>query len=222
MPYSQDAWTEITPLFEAMVNQPFNQELAAGTLSRDRFVYYMIQDAHYLGMFSRALAVAAAKAPDAEGQIVLSHAAHDAIVVERALHEEFFGHFGLTDEDVANTPQSPTCHAYGHFLLSTAHAGNYAVALGALLPCFHIYWEVGKELLKVAAPDNPYQMWIDTYADEDYGNEVLKVIDVTDKAHEAASAADREAMHAAYMDATRLEWMFWDAAWRMERWPEIA
>lgn len=222
MPYSQDAWTEITPLFEAMVNQPFNQELAAGTLSRDRFVYYMIQDAHYLGMFSRALAVASAKAPDAEGQIVLSHAAHDAIVVERALHEEFFGHFGLTDEDVANTPQSPTCHAYGHFLLSTAHAGNYAVALGALLPCFHIYWEVGKELLKVAASDNPYQMWIDTYADEDYGNEVLKVIDVADKAHEAASVADREAMHAAYMDATRLEWMFWDAAWRMEGWPRIA
>lgn len=219
MTYSSKAWSEIAPLFEAMVNQPFNQELAAGTLSRERFVYYMIQDAHYLGMFSRALAVSSAKAPDSLGQVVLSHAAHDAIVVERALHDDFFSHFGLTDDDIVNTPLSPTCLGYGNFLLATAHAGNYAVALGALLPCFHIYWEVGKRLLEVAAPDNPYQMWVDTYADDEYGDAVLQVIDVVDKAHDAASAADRLAMHEAYMHATRLEWMFWDAAWRMEGWP---
>ena len=27
-------------------------------------------------------------------------------------------------------------------------------------------------------------------------------------------------MHAAYREATRFEWMFWDAAWRHEAWPE--
>lgn len=219
MPYSQDAWTEIAPLFEKIVALPFNQELAAGTLSRDRFVHYMIQDAHYLAGFSRALAVAAAKAPDAEGQIVLSHAAHDAIVVERALHEDFFAHYGLDAATVAATPPSPTCFAYTHFLVSTAHAGNYAVALGAVLPCFHIYWEVGLALLKVAAPDNPYQKWIDTYSDDEYADEVRKVIAVADAAHDAASSADRAAMHEAYLHAVQLEWMFWDAAYRLEQWP---
>jgi thiaminase/transcriptional activator TenA len=219
MPYSQDAWTEIAPLFEKIVALPFNRELAAGTLSRERFVHYMIQDAHYLAMFSRALAIAAAKAPDADGQVVLSHAAHDAIVVERALHEDFFAAFGVDAATVAATPPTPICFAYGHFLVSTATTANFAVALGALLPCFHIYREVGLALLAVAAPDNPYQKWIDTYSDADYAAAVDQVIVVADRAHEAASAADRAAMHRAYLDAVRLEWMFWDAAWRLEAWP---
>src|SRR5690606_34109700 len=54
VPYSRDAWSEIAPLFERIVALPFNQELAAGTLRRDRFVHYLIQDAHYLAMFARA------------------------------------------------------------------------------------------------------------------------------------------------------------------------
>ncbi len=219
MSYTQDAWKEIAPLFEAMVAQPFNQELASGALSHDRFCYYMIQDAHYLGMFSKALAVASAKAPDAGGQVILSHAAHDAIVVERALHEEFFGHFGLVSDQVAGTPLSPTCLAYGHFLVSTAHSTSYTVALGALLPCFQIYWEVGKRLFDIAAADNPYQKWIDTYVDDEYSSVVKNVIVLTDEAHGAASEQERTAMHEAYLHATRLEWMFWDAAYRMEDWP---
>ncbi len=219
MTYSKDAWHEIGPLFDRIVDLPFNRELAAGTLSRERFVHYMIQDAHYLAAFSRALAVAAAKAPDAEGQIVLSHAAHDSIVVERALHEDFFTHYGVDAATVAATPPTPTCFAYSHFLVSTAHTGSFTVALGALLPCFHIYWEVGMALLKIAAADNPYQKWIDTYSDEEYAGEVRKVIALADRAHEAASPDERAAMHEAYLLAVRLEWMFWDAAYRLEEWP---
>ena len=29
----------------------------------------------------------------------------------------------------------------------------------------------------------------------------------------------RERMHAAYTQAARLEWMFWDVAYRLEAWP---
>lgn len=219
MPYSRDAWTEIAPLFERIVALPFNQDLAAGTLRRDRFVHYLIQDAHYLAMFSRALAVAAARAPDAEAQVVLSHAAHDAIVVERALHEDFFTAYGIDAAAVAATAPTPTCFAYGHFLVSTAHTAGFAVALGALLPCFHIYREVGLALVAIAAPGNPYRKWIDTYADPEFAAAVDRVIAVADRAHDDASPADRVAMHRAYVDAVRLEWMFWDAAWRLETWP---
>lgn len=31
--------------------------------------------------------------------------------------------------------------------------------------------------------------------------------------------AMRERMHAAYTQAARLEWMFWDVAYRLEAWP---
>jgi thiaminase len=63
--FSDEAWQRTAALREAIHRLPFNTELAAGLLSRERFQTYIIQDAIYLGRFSRALAISAAKAPDA-------------------------------------------------------------------------------------------------------------------------------------------------------------
>ena len=219
MSFTEAMWAEIGPIYEAIVALPFNRELAAGTLRRDRFLFYMIQDAHYLGAFARALAVTAAKAETPEAQVKLAGSAKDAILVERALHEGFFRDFGVTPERFAATPPSPTCSGYGDFLLATAFQHPFAVAVAALLPCFQIYHEVGKRLHAVAAPANPYQRWIDTYQDEAFGDSVREVLAITDKAHEAASVAARQEMRAAYLKATRYEWMFWDSAYRLEAWP---
>ena len=218
-PFTEAMWAEIRPIFEATLALPFNRELAAGTLARERFLFYMIQDAHYLGAFARALAVAAAKAETPEAQIKLAGSARDAILVERALHEGFFRDFGVTPERFAATPPSPTCSGYSDFLLATAFQHPFAVAVAALLPCFQIYHEVGKRLHAVAAPANPYQRWIDTYQDEAFGDSVREVLALTDAAHAAASAADRAKMRAGYLKAVRYEWMFWDSAYRLEAWP---
>ena len=68
---------------------PFNTELAAGVLDRARFKHYITQDAHYLIGFGRALALAAAKAPQPDRIVQFAKAAEVAIVVERALHGSF-------------------------------------------------------------------------------------------------------------------------------------
>ena len=61
MSFSQSLWNANQALFQSTLELPFNQELAAGTLGRERFCHYMIQDAHYLVAYGRALAVTAAK-----------------------------------------------------------------------------------------------------------------------------------------------------------------
>jgi thiaminase/transcriptional activator TenA len=217
--FTDAMWAEIAPLYRAILDLPFNRELAAGSLSRERFVFYMIQDAHYLGMFSRALATTAAKAPYPDAQIKFAKSAHDAIVVERALHEGFFRDYDVTPERFATTPPSPTCAGYSDFLLATAYGQPFAVSVAALLPCFQIYYEVGKYLATVAAAENPYQRWIDTYRDEAFGDSVREVLGHTDRAFAVATPEDRRAMREAYLKAVRYEWMFWDSAWRLEAWP---
>ena len=219
MRFTDAMWAEISPIFEAILAQPFNRELAAGTLERKRFLFYMIQDAHYLGAFARALATAAAKATTPDAQVKLAGSARDAILVERSLHEGFFREFGVKPEQFATTPPSPTCSGYSDFLQATAFRQPFAVAMAALVPCFQIYYEVGKRLHAIAGPDNPYQRWIDTYQDEAFGRSVMEVLAITDAAHEAAGATEREEMHAAYLKATRYEWLFWDSAYRLEAWP---
>ena len=70
-----------------------------------------------------------------------------------------------------------------------------------------------------AAPANPYQAWIDTYAGEEFHTAVRATIAATDEVASDASLKLRERMHAAFTRATQLEWIFWDSAYRLERWP---
>jgi thiaminase/transcriptional activator TenA len=165
------------------------------------------------------LTLAAAKAPNPDRIVQFAKSAEGAIVVERALHGSFFAQYGITAQVFADTPLSPACHHYVSYLLATAYGEPYEVLLGALLPCFWIYAEVGRDIHARAASPHPYQAWIDTYAGEEFHAAVQRVIEATDEAAEAASPPLRERMHAAFTRATQLEWMFWDSAYRLESWP---
>lgn len=166
--FSAQAWQRNARLYAATLALPFNQQLADGTLPRDVFQHYMVQDAHYLVAFGRALAVAAAKADGADGVVQFAAAAQEAVVAERALHHSFMREYAVTPAQFAQTPLSPACHHYCHFLQSVAWSRPYPVALAALLPCFWVYAEVGRATLalaqKHAVQPHPYQSWMDTYA----------------------------------------------------------
>ena len=219
LPFSAAVWQANLPLFEQTLDLPFNQELAQGTLTTERFRHYMIQDAHYLVAYGRALAVAAAKADNADGVVQFAEAAKVAVVVERSLHDGFMKQFGITAAQFANTPLTPACHHYTSSLIATAWSASYPVVLASLLPCFWIYAEVGKAVHAKAAQPNPYSAWIDTYAGEDFHAAVRGVLATIDRVAAGADAQTLADMHAAYTMSAKLEWMFWDSAYHLGRWP---
>ena len=217
--FSEEAREHTRGLRRLIRELPFNRELAAGTLSRPRFQRYILQDALYLGEFSRSLALAAAKAPDAATTASLANSAAAAIAVERALHERYLAEFGVDPASLAGAEPSPDCLAYTSFLLATAHQAPWAVAIAALLPCFWVYWDEGCAIARATAPANPYQAWIDTYADPQFGEAVEGVIAMADRAAETQTAAARREMLAAFRRATQYEWLFWDGAYHGRDWP---
>jgi len=219
MSFSQSLWQANEPLYQSTLQLPFNQELAAGVLSRERFCHYVIQDAHYLVAYGRALAVTAAKADGADGVVQFARAAQEAVHVERGWHAGFMHDFGITSAQFSATPLTPACHHYTSFLLATAWAQPYPVALAALLPCFWVYAEIGRSIHANCAPNNPYQRWVDTYADETFHAQVRGVCAAVDLVAAHASDETHAAMRAAYTHAARLEWMFWDSAYRLGDWP---
>ena len=198
---------------------PFNEDLRDGRLGIDRFRHYVVQDAKYLLSFGQALALAAAKADQPALVEQFSRAATEAVVVERALHAEYFRLFGIEAEAVARTPMTPVCHHYTSFLLASGFREPLPVHLAALLPCFWVYREVGRHIYAQARADNPYRAWIDTYAGDDFAAAVDRMIEVTDAAAASAGPAILDAMHDAFTRAMQLEWMFWDSAHHLGRWP---
>ena len=107
MSFSSDAWARNAALYEKTRTMPFNQELASGQLDEHAFRHYMIQDAHYLVAFGRALAVAAAKADNADGVVQFADAAKNAVVVERSLHDGFMKQFGISADTFNATRSRP-------------------------------------------------------------------------------------------------------------------
>ena len=146
------------------------------------------------------------------------HAA-GAIAVERSLHESFFAHFGLSEEDVAGTPMAPTNLAYTSYLIATAYGGSFPELLGAVLPCYWIYWEVGKALLERGSPDPLYGRWIATYGGEEFAGVVGAVLALSDRLGPGLSPAERASAARHFATTSRYEWMFWDMGYRREGWP---
>jgi len=219
--FSEAAWQQTAALRAAIGRLPFIAELTAGTLARARFQTYITQDALYLGQFSRALTLAAAKAPDAALVQQFAHSAVGAVAVEQALHEKYLREFGVDPSIVATVEASPDCLAYTSYLLATAHQEPWPVLVAALQPCFRIYWDVGCTISANAAPQNPYRAWIDTYAAPAFGESVQRMMTTVDAAAERATPAVRDRMLAAYIRCSQYEWLFWDGAYRQRGWPDF-
>ena len=219
--FSDEAWQHTARLRDAIYRLPFNTELAAGLLPRDRFQGYIVQDALYLGRFSRTLAIAAAKAPDSDTMQSFAQSALSAVAVEQALHGRYLQEFGLDPARIGEAEASPDCLAYTSYLIAAAYHEPWEVLVAALLPCFRIYWDVGCAIARQAAPDNPYRAWIDTYADERFGKAVQTAVAIGDRAAAAATATTRAAMLAAFRRACQYEWLFWDGAYQRRSWPSF-
>ena len=212
-------WGSISGTFRAILGHPFVQGLRDGSLPHDSFRFYVVQDALYLREYARALAICAAKGPHEEAIKMFSEHAAGAIVVERQLHESFFREFGLSEEQVRATEMAPTNVSYTSYLLAVAYGGSFPEALGTVLPCYWIYWEVGKALLEGGSPDPLYRKWIETYGGEEFTDVVRAVLALTDEIGADLSRTEQSRVVEHFRTTARFEWMFWDMGLHKEAWP---
>lgn len=211
-------WAGAEDIYARILDHPFLTGLTSGDLDLATFGGYLVQDSHYLRQYSRSLSMLAARAPEQSTTAMFCQHAAGAIAVEQALHEGLLAQLDMTAE-ARQAPASPTTTAYTSYLLATTQLGSFAEGVAAVLPCYWIYWEVGKALLERSSPHPVYARWIATYGGADFGAIVRPVLELTDRLGAEVGPVETERMAAAYRTAARYEWMFWDAAFRHERWP---
>lgn len=217
--FTLSLWQSITPVYERTLAHPFLKGLTDGNLPRDRFQFYLLQDRLYLRAFAQALNTLASKAPREEWALTLTRHSLEAIQAERALHDDILKSWGVSPAQSAEASMSPTNAAYTNHLLAVAYRGTFAEGMAALLPCYWIYWEVGKELAKKGSKNPAYQKWIAMYASSDYERSVREALAIMDGSIGRAGEEERASARAHFIRSARYEFMFWDMAWRKETWP---
>lgn len=212
-------WADIADIYRRICEHPFIAGLTDGSLGQNQFRYYLVQDAHYLRGYARTLAGCAARAPIESELTMFAEHAGAAITAEAELHAGLLADLGLDAEAAAALPITPTTQAYTSYLSAVIASGPYAEAVAAVLPCYWIYARVGEHLQRHGSPEPLFQRWIDTYAGQEYQAVVEAVLAVTDRISAHAPVAEWERMRRHFHTAARYEWMFFDAAYRMEEWP---
>jgi thiaminase/transcriptional activator TenA len=208
-------WRAQAPDWDAYTRHPFVEGMADGSLPRDAFLNYLVQDYLFLIHFARAWALAVVKAGDLDEMRACSAVVHTLIDHEMALHVETCAAAGIDTDAMLATPEALTNIAYTRYVLDAGLSGDFLDLLAALMPCVLGYGEIGSRLAAEAAPDTPYRDWIDTYAGPEYQAACHSAGELLDRAiakrlGDAPQSSPRWAtLGDRFATATRLEVGFW-------------
>lgn len=212
--------SEAQSVLESIYQHPFIQELAEGTLQAGPLIHYVKQDHEYLQAMIQTRALAIAKCTRRE-DVKLFHSSISYVLnSEGQAHESFCKAAGVQYEEITGAALAPAAHHYVQHMLSTAHSGTIGDIIAVTLPCPWIYLELGRRLLREVQPgrDHRFFEWI-TFYGEDSGKTVDNYCRRLDEIAETARPDELERMRQLFLTSCKLEYMFFDAAYRMEEWP---
>ncbi|KAL4853290.1 Aminopyrimidine aminohydrolase [Chlorella vulgaris] len=221
--FAAELWHDIAGpggIYSAILGHPFLAKMADGTLDEASFRYYIAQDSLYLREYARALSLVASKAPRPDWTAFFCKCSQGAYEVESGFHEEFLAYFGSSaGEETAAAAACPNSLMYTSWMLSTIHQRSFYEGLAAVLPCFVVYLEVGKALKRKGSPHPLYQQWIEKYGGLEYESLVLQVIHMANEVAAELSDTQKGRMQQLWRMGCRLEYTFFDAAYRQQQWP---
>jgi thiaminase/transcriptional activator TenA len=208
------------PVWRAQHDHPFVRGIGDGTLDVERFKHWVRQDYRFLIEYCRLFGLAAARAPDLPTLARFADLLQATARTEMDLHRAYARELGLSEAELEAEPMAPTTRGYTDFLLRVAATGDFAELVAALLPCMWGFSEIGQTLRARGLPAEPrYAKWIEMYADPEFAALCAWCRELVDRLADDSSEAARRRMEEAFLTSSRYEYLFWEMAWRLERWP---
>ncbi|MCR4705147.1 MAG: thiaminase II [Lachnospiraceae bacterium] len=202
-------------IWEAYNTHPFILGLLDGTLDRDKFRYYIIQDYLYLEDYAKTFAIGVAKATSL--QTANLFAKYIAVMNgELDVHKGYLARLGVTREEIDRTPRALDNLSYTSYMLRIAYEGGEAEIMAAILSCAYSYEMIAKELVRraPACADDPfYGDWIKGYASERYANDNKVLLDEMDRLAADCSEAQLRHLTEIFVACSRYEMAFWEMGW---------
>ena len=127
-----------TEIWEEYNKHPFVLGIQNGTLDREKFRYYMIQDYLYLEDYAKTFAVGVAKAKSLK--IANLFAKYINVMNgELNVHDGYFAKLNITQEEIAATPRSLDNLSYTSYMLRVAYEEGEGEILAALSTSFALF-----------------------------------------------------------------------------------
>lgn len=208
--WSIKAWRSAEPIYLKILEHPFIEELAAGTLCGERFKFYIAQDVIYLSRLAKSISKLAPRLLSDKNRGLFEKFASETMQIEQSMQSQYGVGVGLEEPTI----MSNACVKYTEFEAYNAEFEDVAVALASMLPCYWIYKSVGDSVVQSATLEaNPYAGWIALYSDNYFAQEVAQFIAICDEYALNSSEEIRERMIKAFVKSTQFEYDFWNDAY---------
>ena len=218
--FSADLRRAADTVWQAQHEHPFLRGIADGTLTLERFSFYVRQDYLFLIEYARLLALGAARSPDLATMTRFSELTAEILTTEMDLHRSFAAELGISANELEAESPAPTTQGYTDFLVRTAAQGDFGELAAALLPCMWGYAEIGQVLARAGrSPDQRYARWVDMYASAEFAELAAWCRTLVDRLGAALGDDGRARLQRAFLTSSRYELAFWEMAWTGERWP---
>ena len=224
---SQQLRTASDRIWQGLHAHPFITELAAGTLPIDKFRFFLEQDNLYLQDYARCLAMGAAKSRNETELRYFITDLNQVVDKELPSNRELLGRvteLGAVDRGGASG-MAPANVAYTSYMRSLAMHGGPLEIMASLLPCAWSYIEIATALADTVDRDHPiYADWVGYFSLPANVEMVADMRSDFDRlVEEEASGGDRrEEIERIFATSSRLEHQFWEMAYTLERWPDLA
>ncbi len=205
--------------WQAYTHHDFVEGLCDGNLPKEAFIHYLIQDYVFLVHFSRAWALAVAKADTLDEMKTCAATVNALVNEEMQLHVETCAALGISEAQLFEAKEEAENLAYTRYVLEAGYSGDFLDLMAALAPCVMGYGEIGARLGADKTSD-AYEDWIGTYAGAEYQEVCVMVGDMLDSAFAARLGKDYTqsprwaALVKRFETATELEVSFWDMGLR--------
>lgn len=207
-------------IWDAYNEHPFVLGIQDGTLDREKFRYYIIQDYLYLEEYTKVFAVGIAKAKSPETISLFSKYVTLLTEGEMDIHRGYMGRFAVSREELEATPRALDNLSYTSYMLRVAYEEGEAEVLAAILSCAYSYEVIARKIVErnPAALEHPfYGDWVKGYADPHYSEANVLLLEMTDRLTEHYTQQQIKHLTDIFIACSRYELAFWELAWNMSK-----
>lgn len=218
MKLTETLYENAKEIWESYLTHPFVAELGQGTLSPERFRFYMLQDYLYILEYAKVFALGIAKSNDEESMRRFASMVHHTLNGEMDIHRHYMKRLGITEEEIAAARQSHANASYISYMLNVAYSQGVLEILAAILSCAWSYERIGKSHAQIeGAADHPlFGEWVKGYSSDSYVASTQEIIDWIDELGNGLPRERVDNLIDIFVRCSRYEYDFWEMSYKRE------
>lgn len=202
-----------------MLEYPFLRQIIDGTLDREKFTKYMVQDTLYLKYYAKVYAWGIIKTDDISLMRRLYRDMGDVIISnESVMHYRYLTRLGYTEEQALAVPMETVTREYIDFMLTVSENGSFEEGMVSLMPCALSYYYIAvrcreRALQNGTYENNFYREWFDDLAGPEFKLCNDSTLELCRVISENADEAAKNRLEEIFRISTDHEFKFWKMAY---------